>query len=98
MVEWIWGRPRNQHWDKLPGDYAADGLEQRAGGESQGSDVKKLQNGKFQGVEVVTYGLQKGDQERLELKASTGLGSFQEGPGDSEEQVQWRGESRHGLQ
>lgn len=25
----------------------------------------------------------EGDQERLELKASTGLGSFQEGPGDS---------------
>ena len=37
---------------------------------------------------MVTYRLQKGDQERLELKASTGLGSLQEGPGDSEEQVQ----------
>lgn len=31
----------------------------------------------------------RGRSERLELKASTGgLGSFQEGPGDSEEQVQ----------
>ena len=37
---------------------------------------------------MVTYGLQQGDQERLELKESTGLGSLQEGPGDSVEQVQ----------